>query len=91
MVYILSHKHIPVVYNFVCLQKWMYNPFSPFAPTIEKAGPNPFLSKHPLDLLLEGDVEDVPWITSVTTEDGLVPAGGLYGCCFKIKYTLRYF
>jgi carboxylesterase type B len=56
-------------------QKWMYNPFSPFAPTIEQAGPNPFLSKHPLDLLLEGNVEDVPLITSVTTEDGLVPAG----------------
>jgi hypothetical protein len=56
----------------------MYNPFSPFAPTIEKAGPNPFLSMHPLDYILEGDVEDVPWITSVTNEDGLVPAGGLY-------------
>jgi len=53
----------------------MYNPFSPFAPTVEQAGPNPFLSKHPLDLLLEGNVEDVPLITSVTTEDGLVPAG----------------
>jgi len=62
----------------------MYNPFSPFAPTVEQAGPNPFLSKHPLDLLLEGNVEDVPLITSVTTEDGLVPAGGLCGCCCKI-------
>jgi len=77
------HTNIPVINIFVCFQKWMYNPFSPFAPTVEQAGPNPFLSKHPLDLLLEGNVEDVPLITSVTTEDGLVPAGGLCGCCFK--------
>ena len=85
------HTNIPVVNIFVCFQKWMYNPFSPFAPTVEQAGPNPFLSKHPLDLLLEGDVEDVPLITSVTTEDGLVPAGGLCRCCFKMKYILRCF
>ena len=91
MVYVSSHKHIPVLYIFVWFQKWMYNPFSPFAPTVEEAGPNPFLSKHPLDLLLEGDVEDVPLITSVTTEDGLVPAGGLCGCCFNMKHILRCF
>ncbi|KAJ4445541.1 hypothetical protein ANN_12221, partial [Periplaneta americana] len=67
-----SHHIVKQYWNF---QVWMYNPFSPFAPTIEKAGPNPFLSKHPIDHLLEGDIENVPWITSVTTEDGLVPAG----------------
>jgi hypothetical protein len=50
----------------------MYNPFSPFAPTVEKVGPSLFLSKHPTVHLLEKDVEDVPWITSVRTEDGLV-------------------
>jgi hypothetical protein len=66
----------------------MYNPFSPFAPTIDKSGPNPFLSKHPLDLLLEGDIADVPLITSVTTEDGLVPAGGLCVVCFFTISTL---
>jgi hypothetical protein len=91
MVYVLSHKHIPMINVFVCFQKWMYNPFSPFAPTVEQAGPKPFLNKHPLDLLLEGNVEDVPLITSVTTEDGLVPAGGLCGCCFNMKYILRCF
>lgn len=67
-----SHHIVKQYWNF---QVWMYNPFSPFAPTIEKAGPNPFLSKHPIDHLLEGDIENVPFITSVTTEDGLVPAG----------------
>jgi hypothetical protein len=54
----------------------MYNPFSPFGPTVETAGSTPFLTKHPVDLLLEGKVHDLPWITSATTEDGLYPAAG---------------
>ncbi|KDR06604.1 venom carboxylesterase-6-like [Zootermopsis nevadensis] len=60
-------------------QVWMYNPFSPFGPTVETAGSNPFLTKHPVDLLLEGKVHDVPWITSATTEDGLYPAADWVG------------
>ncbi|KAJ9595641.1 hypothetical protein L9F63_013171, partial [Diploptera punctata] len=57
------------------LQQWMYNPYSPFGPTIEVEGSNPFLTKHPIDYLLKGEVQDSPWIVSVTTEDGLVPSG----------------
>ena len=54
----------------------MYNPYSPLGPTIEVAGSNPFLSKHPIDHMQEGDVQDSPWLVSVTTEDGLVPSAG---------------
>jgi hypothetical protein len=64
----------------------MYNPFSPFGPTVETAGSTPFLTKHPVDLLLEGKVHDLPWITSATTEDGLYPAAG-----FNINILKMYF
>ena len=55
----------------------MYNPFSPFGPTVEVAGSRPFLNKHPIDYLVQGNVQDSPWIVSVTTEDGLVPSAGM--------------
>jgi hypothetical protein len=45
---------------------------------VEVAGSDPFLSKTPVDAILQGDVQDLPWITSVTTEDGLYPAAGLH-------------
>ncbi|XP_049937818.1 venom carboxylesterase-6-like isoform X1 [Schistocerca serialis cubense] len=55
-------------------QVWRYNPFTPFGPTVEIAGKKPFLSKHPAHLITEGSVQDLPWLTSVTTEEGLYPA-----------------
>ncbi|KAJ4451370.1 hypothetical protein ANN_02832 [Periplaneta americana] len=61
-------------------QVWMYNPFSPFGPTVETAGSTPFLTKHPVDLILEGNVQDVPWMAGATTEDGLWPAADWVGC-----------
>ena len=58
----------------------MYNPYSPFAPTIEKHSANPFLSKHPVDVILDGEAYDVPWLVSATVEDGLYPAAGEVIC-----------
>lgn len=50
-------------------------PFSPFAPVVEKESPGAFLDKEPYRLLKEGKVHDVPWITSFTTSEGLLPTG----------------
>lgn len=55
-------------------QVWRYNPFTPFGPTVEVTGRNPFLSKHPAHLIAEGSVQDLPWLTSITTEEGNYPA-----------------
>lgn len=46
-------------------------PFCPFAPTVEKGSKNMFLAEHPYTLLKKRRVFDVPWITSITTEEGL--------------------
>ncbi|XP_018562806.1 venom carboxylesterase-6 isoform X2 [Anoplophora glabripennis] len=53
-------------------------PFSPFAPVVEKGSANAFLDMEPYQLLKEGKVHDVPWITSYTTDEGLLPAGFYY-------------
>lgn len=48
-------------------------PFTPFAPVVENNSMKPFLDKQPFWLLKEGKVLDVPWITSHTADDGLLP------------------
>jgi hypothetical protein len=56
-------------------------PFSPFGFTVEVAGTTPFLDRQPIDMLLDGSIQDLPWITGVTTEEGLYPsAGNILGC-----------
>lgn len=55
---------------------WSYNPFSPFAVNVDSKSKNPFLPKHPYKLLTSGEVHDVPWITSVSADEGLYPAAG---------------
>ncbi|XP_023311607.1 venom carboxylesterase-6-like [Anoplophora glabripennis] len=50
-------------------------PFSPFAPVVEKGSTNAFLDAEPYQLLKEGKVHDVPWITSFTADEGLLLTG----------------
>ncbi|KAF5304022.1 hypothetical protein FQA39_LY01807 [Lamprigera yunnana] len=47
-------------------------PISPFGPVIEKKSETAFLSKNPHSLLKEGAVHDVPWLSSATTDEGLL-------------------
>ncbi|GLV41968.1 Esterase P [Carabus blaptoides fortunei] len=54
-------------------QPWLANPFTTFGPTVELAGDNKFLPDLPYNLLQQGHVADVPWITSVTSDEGLYP------------------
>ncbi|XP_023312778.1 venom carboxylesterase-6-like, partial [Anoplophora glabripennis] len=53
-------------------------PFAPFAPVVEKGSTNAFLDAEPYQLLKEGKVHDVPWITSFTTGEGLLLTGLLW-------------
>lgn len=65
-----------LVENVRLFRPWLYNPFSPFGIVVEKTGNNRFLTDHPYKLLKEGKVQDVPWLTSVTSDEGLYPAAG---------------
>lgn len=53
--------------------KFYFNPFTPFGPVAEKAGDEPFIDRPPIEIVNSGDVQDVPWLTSVTSEEGLYP------------------
>ncbi|KAK9297785.1 hypothetical protein QLX08_008630 [Tetragonisca angustula] len=53
--------------------RFYYNPFTPFGPVPEKFGDEPFIDRTPIEIVSSGDVQDVPWITGVTSEEGLYP------------------
>ncbi|XP_071576019.1 venom carboxylesterase-6-like [Temnothorax nylanderi] len=53
---------------------FLYNPFTPFGPVVEKIGDEaPFIDRTPVEIINSGDVQDVPWVTGVTSEEGLYP------------------
>ncbi|XP_011171836.1 uncharacterized protein LOC105204452 [Solenopsis invicta] len=53
---------------------FFYNPFSPFGPVPERFGDEaPFIDRTPVEIINSGDVQDVPWVTGVTSEEGLYP------------------
>ncbi|KAB0800464.1 hypothetical protein PPYR_06204 [Photinus pyralis] len=49
-------------------------PLAPFAPTVEVESESAFLTKHPYKQLEDGDVLDVPWLTWITTDEGILGA-----------------
>ncbi|XP_011259279.2 venom carboxylesterase-6 [Camponotus floridanus] len=53
---------------------FFYNPFTPFGPVVEKANNDtPFIDKTPIEIVNNGEVQDLPWVTSVVSEEGLYP------------------
>uniref|UniRef100_A0A8D8TZM9 Carboxylic ester hydrolase n=1 Tax=Cacopsylla melanoneura TaxID=428564 RepID=A0A8D8TZM9_9HEMI len=52
---------------------WHFNPYTPFGPTVEVAGVAPFLDQNPQEAMEQGNIKDLPWIASVTSEEGLYP------------------
>nr|XP_018911064.1 PREDICTED: esterase E4-like [Bemisia tabaci]XP_018911065.1 PREDICTED: esterase E4-like [Bemisia tabaci]XP_018911066.1 PREDICTED: esterase E4-like [Bemisia tabaci]XP_018911067.1 PREDICTED: esterase E4-like [Bemisia tabaci] len=57
------------------LQSWRYNPFSPWAPSVEANSSKAFLSEDPYKLLERGKIKDLPWLISFTSGEGLYPVG----------------
>ncbi|XP_015520316.1 venom carboxylesterase-6 [Neodiprion lecontei] len=54
---------------------WLASPMVPFGPVVEKGDANfTFIDRSPIDIITSGDVQDLPWITSGVSEDGLYPA-----------------
>ncbi|XP_014282700.1 venom carboxylesterase-6 [Halyomorpha halys] len=58
---------------------WLYNPFAPFGPVVEQNGPTAFISDSPLNIIKKGKVNNVPWLVSFTSDQGLYPAAELLG------------
>ncbi|KAJ8664613.1 hypothetical protein QAD02_006275 [Eretmocerus hayati] len=77
---------VPMIQAVKEFLPWLYNPFSPFGPVIEKSGMKPFISRSPIEMLESKDVMDVPWITSVTSHEGLYPAADFIANEELLKY-----
>ncbi|XP_065212963.1 LOW QUALITY PROTEIN: venom carboxylesterase-6-like [Planococcus citri] len=52
---------------------WKYCPFTAFGPVVELENSNAFLSTHPLELLKNGKMKNLPWMASVVEKEGLYP------------------
>ncbi|KAB0795801.1 hypothetical protein PPYR_09862 [Photinus pyralis] len=81
MVYCL--KQIPVHELISKLSHFYHStmyPLAPFAPVVEVESDSSFITKHPYQQLLNGDVYDVPWLTWRAADEGiflgvLIPPG----------------
>ncbi|KAB0800467.1 hypothetical protein PPYR_06207 [Photinus pyralis] len=49
-------------------------PLAPFAPTVEVDSEYSFLKKHPYTQLNDGDAIDVPWLTWIAKDEGILGA-----------------
>lgn len=63
-------------------------PSTPFGPVIEY-GQNAFLPDHPYKLLMEGRINDVPWIASNSKDEGVVPLGCMFVVFKNIMFTFN--
>lgn len=64
-----------IVRTVPLFQPFLYNPFSPFAVTIEPKHEGAFLSEKPIDILRMRKFQELPWLASATEAEGLYPAG----------------
>ncbi|KAG6796126.1 juvenile hormone esterase precursor [Apis mellifera caucasica] len=66
-----------IVETLANFMRFYYNPFTPFGPVTEKVNNDsnslPFIDRTPIEIINSGDVQDVPWVTGVTSEEGLYP------------------
>nr|CAI5867393.1 unnamed protein product [Callosobruchus analis] len=60
------------------LQPWLFNPYTPVGPVVDKWASDPVLSDHPYILLKTGKVQDLPWMISFTSDEGLYPGAEFY-------------
>lgn len=67
-----------IVKQLKLFQPWLYNPFAPFGPIVDNWAKNPLLPKHPYQLIQNGEILDVPWLTSFTNSEGLDPGAFFY-------------
>lgn len=54
-------------------KEYQQMPFSPFAVVIDGYSKNPFLPENPYQMLLKKKVADLPWLASMTRDEGIFP------------------
>lgn len=54
-------------------QPFLFNPFSPFGAVMETPSDHAFITEHPVNILKDGNIQNIPWIASFTEAEGLYP------------------
>lgn len=60
------------------MKVYLYNPFTPFGPVVDKWAETPFLPEHPLILMKKTQITDVPIMFTFAECEGLYPVMGNY-------------
>ncbi|CAD6205731.1 GSCOCT00009989001.2-RA-CDS [Cotesia congregata] len=60
-------------------QPWLFNPLTAFGPVIERKSPKAFINRPPVEIIINGDVADLPWMTTLVSEEGLYPGAEFAG------------
>uniref|UniRef100_A0A224XMB6 Carboxylic ester hydrolase n=1 Tax=Panstrongylus lignarius TaxID=156445 RepID=A0A224XMB6_9HEMI len=58
---------------------WLYLPLAPFGPVIEVKHDQAFISESPINNIKKGHVNEVPWLVTMTSSEGLYPAADIAG------------
>lgn len=58
-------------------QDWVRFDFTLFGPVVEKDAKDAFIDRPPIEILKSGNMQNLPWITGVVSEEGLTPVAGI--------------
>ncbi|KAK9508185.1 hypothetical protein O3M35_007905 [Rhynocoris fuscipes] len=58
---------------------WLYLPLAPFGPVVEARHDGAFISRPPVDIIKSGSINEVPWLVTMTSSEGLYPAADIAG------------
>ncbi|CAH1407387.1 unnamed protein product [Nezara viridula] len=65
---------------------WIYYPFTVFGPVVEVEHPDAFISKPPIEIIKNKEAQEVPWFTTLTSEEGLYPVADFIANKTALKY-----
>ncbi|XP_014293880.1 venom carboxylesterase-6 [Halyomorpha halys] len=83
---LLKKEGREIVSKMKDFQTWIYYPFTVFGPVVEANHPSAFISKSPIEIIKNKEAQEVPWLTTLTTEEGLYPVADFIANETLLKY-----
>lgn len=65
-----------IVITHMYFYKYLVLPTTPFGPVLESNTEDAFFPEHPIKLMMQKKMADVPWVCSTTTDEGVIITGG---------------
>lgn len=78
MVECLLHvEPVEIINKDIIFMEWDIEPFIPFKPVVEVDNEGAFLVEHPLKMIQKGNYAQLPWITGVNSNEGVIKVAAL--------------